>query len=226
MAAAQWQWLVSTVRPRQVQAPLSILDVGCGRGAFLKVAWDAGARVMGVELDPTAADACRAAGIPVVQASLFDAGPPPGPWNVITLWDVLDHLEDPAGALRLLVPALAPGGVLVVRGRNARFHVPLKVAYTRARRLAARMGLPDVSTVHRWGFTPDGYKTLLEHSGLDVVRLHPGLPTPGDRYGVLGPRLLSAFLKGAIRTAGTALHAASSRRLYPFPSVLVSAHRA
>lgn len=125
----------------------------------------------------------------------------------------------------MLVKELAPGGSIVVRGRNARLHAPVKITYSRARVLLERMGLPDLSAIHRWRFSPTGYRTLLAGGGLQGVRLHPGIPTPGDRYHILGPRLVAAAAKGVLRAAGVSAYLATAGWAYPFPSVLVSGRR-
>lgn len=220
VARAQWSWL-QTLAPEG--SFRSVLDIGCGYGTFLETARSAGARVAGVELDPTGAAACRGKGLEVRQGSLFDVGAPEGPWSLVTLWDVLEHLEDPVGALRLLQAVTAPGGMVVVRGRNAALHVPLKVGYRRLRPVLSGLRVPDLSCVHRWGFDAAGYRRLLEQAGFHDVRLYPGIPTPGDRFSSMGR--LAAAVKGGIKGLGLGLHTASGGRLYPFPSVLLSARK-
>lgn len=226
VAGSQWDWVCRGVLGRTHGEGLSVLDIGCGKGAFLAAAQAGGARVHGLELDPAGVEICRRRGLEVTHGSLFDLGLPPGPWHVITFWDVLDHLDDPRGALALASRALAPDGVLVVRGRNAGVHAPLKVGYARSRGFLTRAGIPDLSVVHRWGWGPRGWLALLEHAGLAVTSLHPGIPTPGDRYGTLGPRLLSAPLKALVRGTGSLAFALSGGRLYPFPSVLATGRKA
>lgn len=225
VSQGQWQWISHQLPRTSGDRPVRVLDVGCGKGGFLAAAKEAGAEVHGLELDPSVAEVARQRGIPVTQGSLFDVGVPAGPWDVITLWDVLDHLDDPAGALQLLMRELAPGGVLVVRGRNAQIHAPLKALYARRRNLFEGLKLPDLSVVHRWGWTPQGWRRLLERAGLEAPSIHAGLPTPGDRYGTMGPRMLSAALKGAVRGVGTSLFRVTGGKAYPFPSVLVSARK-
>ena len=225
IGAAQWQWVTRTLRPVAAGERLAVLDIGCGHGGFLTAARDSGAQVAGVELDPAGVATCRALGLPVEHGSVFDTGLPPGTWDVITMWDVLEHLEFPRRALELALPGLCPGGLLVVRGRNARFHVPWKAAYARCRGPMRRLHLRDLSCVHRWGFGPAAYARLLRETGLAEIRLHPGIPTPGDRSGALGPRQLARGVKALLRVAGVLAYHASLHHVYLFPSVLVSGRK-
>jgi len=218
VAAAQWRW----VERRRAGRGIRLLDIGCGHGAFLRAGRDGGCRVAGVELDPAGVAACRAAGLEVYAGSLFDVGAPAGPWDVITLWDVLDHLERPDEALRLLAAELAPGALLVVRVRNARLHGALRRLH---RRFGARLGFRDLSVVHRWGFHRRALERLLAGAGLAEVRTHPAPPTPGDRFGSLGPGALSAAVKTAVRAAAATAFTLSAGRAYPYPSLLATGTR-
>ena len=208
LAARRFKWAATLAAERRKDGPLSVLDVGCGEGAFLLSAREAGCRAAGIEINPRAAEAGRRRGLDVACGSMFDVGVPSGPWDLITFWDVLDQLEQPPEAIRLAARHLAPGGLLIVRGRNARIHAPIKLAVLRLRRLAPALPLPDPAVVHRWGLAPAGFRSLLHAAGLADIRLHAGLPRrswPGD------PARL--------------LHRASLGRLCAFSSVLASARK-
>lgn len=173
-AEARWRTTGRICRVLGIGHTPSILDIGCGLGSFLALARHAGARVAGVEIDPRAVHACRAAGLEVVEGSIADVIPPAGPWDLVTFWDVLDHLDDPAGALRRVTPLLARRGAVLIRGRNGCVHVPLKRLCLRARRLLPFC--PDPAVVHRFGITPAGYGALLRGAGFGDARLHPNIP--------------------------------------------------
>jgi SAM-dependent methyltransferase len=225
IGAAQWEWIQKQIPGQGGGHRLSVLDVGCGHGGFLCAARRAGCRVAGIELDPPSVESCWKQGLHVVQGSVFDVEMPQGPWDVITIWDVLEHLEYPSKALSLVTELLACGGFMVLRGRNVRLHGPVKVIYARSVRSMRRLHIPDVSCVHRWGFHPAGYRILLRRAGLDDVRLYAGVPTPGDRSGALGPRWIAHSIKRTLRGTAATLQRISFGRCYAFPSVLISARK-
>jgi SAM-dependent methyltransferase len=68
-----------------------------------------------VELVEPAAAYCRdSLGLPVVTGDLLEAGYPADHFDAITLWNVFEHLYDPAATLRELSRILKPGGLLAM----------------------------------------------------------------------------------------------------------------
>ena len=98
----------------------SLLDVGCGVGRFLAVAHQRGWRAAGMDVAPAAVQAATtASGAPVLLGDLSrpcPAGMPP--FDVLTMWDVLEHLSDPVGDLRRARHWLRPGGLIVIQTQN------------------------------------------------------------------------------------------------------------
>lgn len=94
-----------------------LLDVGCGAGAFLARAAARGYSCHGVERNPLLAERTRARGFPATTGDVADLAPA-GAFDVITLFDVIEHLPEPMAVLRSLAGALAPGGELVVATPN------------------------------------------------------------------------------------------------------------
>jgi SAM-dependent methyltransferase len=94
----------------------ALLDVGCGTGDFLAAMRDyPGWQVRGLEPSPDAAErARRSYGLSVDTGSLEAAPYPPGSYDVITMWDVLEHVPQPRAALPQLAAILRSGGLLVV----------------------------------------------------------------------------------------------------------------
>ena len=89
-----------------------LLDVGCERGYFLHVMRERGWDVEGVEpFEPFAEYARREFGLSVLPSRLEDLRTQVR-YDMITMWHVLEHLEDPVAALRKCSQLLAPGGVL------------------------------------------------------------------------------------------------------------------
>lgn len=178
VAAERWRF----VRKTASGTPNRVLDVGCGTGAFLEEARHDGPEVAGIEINPTAADVARSRGVSVTIGSILGAVPLGYGWDVVTLWDVLDHLDDPAEALSRLRARMKPGGLLVVRGRNAALHAPIKRFTLRLRRIFRNF--PDPAVVHRFGLRPDGWIRLMTQAGFEEVRWHPA------RFGGILPSVL------------------------------------
>jgi len=99
-----------------------VLDVGCAAGFFLEVMRDAGWDVHGIEPSaPIRAVACETLGAERVHAeSLENTELEPRSFDLVTLWDVLEHLPDPVSALRAARALVAPGGKLLVETQNVR----------------------------------------------------------------------------------------------------------
>jgi SAM-dependent methyltransferase len=92
----------------------ALLDVGCATGVFLDGMRAEGWRVQGVEPSEHAARYARDRfGLDVYQGSLEAAGFPPASFDVVTLWDVLEHVFSPTATLREIARILKPNGSLV-----------------------------------------------------------------------------------------------------------------
>ncbi len=112
-AAVCWDMLLK--RTGDLANVRSVLDIGCGRGAFLDIARGAGLRTAGVEISRDAAEAAENAGHEILHGSILDCRfPNDVQFDVITMWDVLEHLERPFDALENAVSMLARDGQLLI----------------------------------------------------------------------------------------------------------------
>lgn len=90
-----------------------LLDVGCGTGALVRAARDAGAEAIGVEPDPEmAALAESLLGEEVVVAGLPELPFADDGFDVVIASFVLNHVDDPRAGARELARVAAPGGVV------------------------------------------------------------------------------------------------------------------
>ncbi len=102
------------------------LDIGSGSGDFLRTMREAGFSVYGVEPSESGSSYARGHhGIEVFQGTVeqFLASRPYGPFDVISMMNVLEHLKDPAWALREFRAMMSEDGVLAVVVPDARLHV-------------------------------------------------------------------------------------------------------
>ncbi|MBV9599688.1 MAG: class I SAM-dependent methyltransferase [Chloroflexi bacterium] len=96
-----------------------VLDVGCGSGVFLDAMRRRGWVVAGLEPHKSSAYQLRTTrGLDVTDATLDQVSSEWGPFDAVSLLDVLEHLSDPRRALRKVWHLLRPGGVLVLATPN------------------------------------------------------------------------------------------------------------
>ncbi len=97
----------------------SLLDIGCGEGFFLSMAARAGYTVKGVDLSSDAAEYARETfGVDVEAKPLEELQFPENCFDVVTLWQVLEHVPYPLGLLKEVHRILRPEGLLVVSTPN------------------------------------------------------------------------------------------------------------
>ncbi len=95
-----------------------LLDVGASYGHFLSEARQE-YNTSGIEVSPSAVDWGRARfGVNLSVGSVYDLGAP-GSYGAVTCWDVIEHLEDPAGAVDEIRRCLAPSGLLFLSTPDA-----------------------------------------------------------------------------------------------------------
>lgn len=99
---------------RRLQRGGRLLDVGCAAGFFLVEA-QAHYAVRGVELSAFSSRFAREQlGLDVVTGTLQQAAFDAGSFDLVTLWDVIEHVADPAALLAEVARVLAPGGHVVL----------------------------------------------------------------------------------------------------------------
>ena len=150
---------IEAVRPKG-----ALLDFGCSTGYFMKTAKDRGWSVHGVELNPFAVEWAKTKlGIESVFLGDIAVAPfTPGQFDVITLWDVLEHVPDPAAILRSLRPLLNPEGLLVIETSH------FDCAETDILGADNTNLVGDMHLVH---FSSRSLQLLLEHTGFAQVKI-------------------------------------------------------
>lgn len=92
-----------------------LLDVGCGNGFLSQLLTAKGFEVTGIE-HPLGFDGAP----PAIVHDLEQPLPPmPGPFDIIVIGDVLEHLRRPEDLLRELRPHLKPGGKILASLPNS-----------------------------------------------------------------------------------------------------------
>ncbi len=132
-----------------------ILDVGCGTGALLKYFSRYGS-AQGVDMDEDAIAFCHMRGAHSVQK----VGPLPLPFeddtfDLITILDVLEHIDDDEGTLRELYRILRPGGMLMISVPAYQF----------------LWGPQDEISKHKRRYIAPQIRVLLKQTGFQVKKL-------------------------------------------------------
>lgn len=144
------------------RAAKRLLELGCGTGVFLDAARRAGWTVTGVEVSAYAAEQARQRGLAVETAPVEGLRPAEDAYDCVALWDVLEHLRDPAGVLCAAAKALRHGGVLALSTGD--------VTSLCARIAGPRWHLFNLPE-HLFFFSPAALQRLLTKAGCRVVRV-------------------------------------------------------
>lgn len=94
-----------------------ILDIGCGGGKFLAMAKELGAEVTGLELEDSRAFYAKTVnGLDVRKRPIEDKAwqSEHHSYDIVTLWDVIEHVNYPYSTLKAASQMLKPGGFLVI----------------------------------------------------------------------------------------------------------------
>jgi len=143
--------------------PADLLDAGAGRGRFVAEAARAGYRARGIEPSARGVESAAEDGVELQRAGIDDAAIAASSLDIVSLWHVLEHLEDAEAALARIHAWLRPGGLLLVGVPNA--------ASLQARLFGTRWFHLDVPR-HRTHFTPEGLSALLGRSGFEILESH------------------------------------------------------
>lgn len=132
-----------------------VLDFGCGWGDFLVTCQQFGFDMSGVDRSAARRGGSR---LPI-YAELLEVRDRK-PFHAITLFEVLEHLDSPADTLSMLMPYLAPGGVVILETPDC-------------------SGVNDIRTIkdyraihpleHINAFTPETLRSIGERSGLRCI---------------------------------------------------------
>jgi 2-polyprenyl-3-methyl-5-hydroxy-6-metoxy-1,4-benzoquinol methylase len=142
----------------------TLLDVGCATGFFLEAARARGWTVRGLEVSEYASDyARRELGLTVYTGSIVS--PPDGLslFDVITLWDTIEHLDRPDQALSATYNLLHSHGVLVLTTGDYG---------SLLRRLTGRKWRLFADPTHNFFFDQHTLKKLLSQKGFHVLNVN------------------------------------------------------
>ena len=136
-----------------------LLDVGCHIGVMVELAQERGWEAWGVEPSSWASEHARARGLHVITGSLGEVEVPENYFDLVTMWDVIEHLSDPTAEIRNVYRVSKPGGVFAIHTIN--------IESWFARLLGKRW--PWLMEMHLYFFSPRTLSKMLEQSGYEVI---------------------------------------------------------
>lgn len=143
----------------------AVLDVGAATGLFVECARKRGWNATGIEPSAWAAAHAREVhGQPVVTGFLADQELPTGSVEMVTLWEVIEHLPDPASELREIHRVLRQGGTLAISTPDA----GSLVARLLGRKWPGWRKIPE----HLFHFDRKSLTKLLTATGFEVQVMH------------------------------------------------------
>lgn len=153
----------------------TLLDIGCGTGDFVAAARRCGYDAMGIDTDREAVQAGKShyGDLPLFCMRAEDfLGRDPRRYDVVTFFEVLEHLENPAGFIALVRAHLKAGGwiALSVPNNDSR----LSAVYRRLTRFI------DYPPHHLTRWSKQGLTHLVQAHGFTVERLAVLTPSLSD----------------------------------------------
>jgi len=149
----------------------TLLDIGAHIGVFVEVANKAGWKAVGIEPSHWSVEIARQAGIELIEGTLVSSGLPDNYFDVVTLWDVIEHLSDPMTELKHVFRVLKPGGWVVIHTMN--------IESVFARLMGSKW--PWLMEMHLYYFSARTLRCLLE-----TIHFQWKISQPQGRYLRLG----------------------------------------
>jgi len=138
-----------------------LLDVACGAGSFLLLAQSRGLQAQGIDTNPEAIARATERGLRADFASLDAfADQNPGAFDVVTAFQVLEHLEQVVPFTRQAARCLMPGGRLLVSVPN------------RHRLWRGKLEPLDCPPPHLSRWAPEQFEALASRAGLRLQAIH------------------------------------------------------
>jgi SAM-dependent methyltransferase len=169
------------------------LDVGCAAGFCMQALREFGFEVHGVEVSATIArHAIERLGFDTVHIGTLEEAPfEERTFDLVTMWDVIEHVADPRTLLTRARELLKPDGLLVLETQN------IDSAFART---LGRRWHHYKHAEHIYHFTPVSLRRLLDSAGFAVRVMTPryggkyvSLDFIAERAGRVHPALSSAL---------------------------------
>lgn len=176
-----------------------ILDIGCAGGAFPKAAKDLGFNPTGIEPSRWMCEFARKEyGVDVRQGMLEEQDFGMERFDVVTLWDVLEHVANPGKTLERVFDLLRPGGLLILTYPD--------ISGWPARLMGRNW--PFLLSVHLTYYTRETIRRQVGDSGFEIKCIRPYWQTLSLGYAMERATLVAGAFAPLFRGMGKVIKAA------------------
>lgn len=166
-----------------------LLDIGCFTGFFLDLARQSGWSVLGIESSKWAVDYGRnELSLGVLQGTLEDFDFEDEVFDVVTMWDVIEHLPDPKSTLLSLNKKLKRGGILFLNTVN----------YDSIFGKLLRRKFWFIERMHIYYFSSQTIRRMLKECNYEVIKIGLHFKTLSLGYLILRFREVNNYLANII----------------------------
>ncbi len=147
----------------------SLLDMGSGTGHFMQAAIEQGFDSYGIEPAPASADyAINQLGMNVFHDDIYTIDLPQNHYDVITAWDVIEHVSDPKTMLERCYTWLKPGGIMALRFPSSTWQ---KIKGVILHQILSSKRPSFGPTMHLYFFDEKTFKRMAEDAGFDILEI-------------------------------------------------------
>jgi len=148
---------------RKLKSSGRILDVGCATGYFLEIAQKEKFNPYGIDVSQYAIDIAKKKFAEKVQySSITDSKLNNKDFDIITMFDILEHLKEPIGDLKILHKSLKDDGLLVIQTGDA------NSTWAKIMKYNWHFYAPPQ---HLYFYSADNIKTLLNKAGFKIIKI-------------------------------------------------------
>lgn len=175
-AAINYEQLAVASRWLQALRAQCVVDIGCGQGFGMKALWNAHSQWVGLDASPARLRQ-RVLELPVVCGDAQRLPFRSQSVDLAILWSVMDHLRDPAEALREAHRVLRRPGWLLLQSNLT---------------WCTREIPPELHRHHTWEYSANGFMGVIRQAGFKCDRVF-GYGWPSKLTGLIPWRLRSPF---------------------------------
>ncbi len=175
-----------------------VLDIGCSNGVFLSMMQKKGWKGVGLDISEYIIEQAQKTraheDLEFRSGYLHEKVAEKEKFNLITMWDVIEHVEDPIGILKQINVRLNPGGLLVLETQNINsfFAKLLKRSWHHFKHFE-----------HIYHFNETALRNMLENTGFNIKSIstaNSGKYIEGKFLIERSQRVLPKFLHGLVKT--------------------------